>query len=122
MIDYTDIIKPDSIVGIIDADLLDGGTRHPNLALMKISGYCKERGCFVRLLSSYEEIPEYDIVFVSCVFTFTKVPGYITELDNVYCGGTGFFSDGGQDLPVAIEHHMLAHRKKRHDAHGADAP
>lgn len=106
MIDYTDIIKPDSIVGIIDADLLDGGTRHPNLALMKISGYCKERGCFVRLLSSYDEIPEYDIVFVSRVFTFTEVPGYITELDNVYCGGTGFYSDGGQDLPVTIEHHM----------------
>lgn len=31
-------------VGIIDADLLDGGTRHPNLALLKISGYCKELG------------------------------------------------------------------------------
>ena len=26
-------------IGIIDADLLDKGTRHPNLALMKISGY-----------------------------------------------------------------------------------
>ena len=25
-------------IGIIDADLLDNGTRHPNLALMKISG------------------------------------------------------------------------------------
>ena len=28
-------------IGIIDADLLDNGTRHPNLALMKISGYYK---------------------------------------------------------------------------------
>ena len=25
-------------IGIIDADLLDKGTRHPNLALMKIRG------------------------------------------------------------------------------------
>ena len=31
-------------IGIIDADLLDNGTRHPNLALMKISGYQQEQG------------------------------------------------------------------------------
>ena len=31
-------------IGLIDADLLDGGTRHPNLALLKISGFCKSRG------------------------------------------------------------------------------
>ena len=30
-------------IGIIDADLLDKGTRHPNLALMKISAYYKEK-------------------------------------------------------------------------------
>ena len=102
--DYTDIIKPDSIVGIVDADLLDGGTRHPNLALMKISGYCKKRGCYVSLLHGYDEIPDYDIVFVSRVFTFTNVPDGITEMENVYCGGTGFFADGGQDLPYEIEH------------------
>lgn len=29
-------------IGIIDADFLDNGTRHPNLALMKISGYYKK--------------------------------------------------------------------------------
>lgn len=106
MINYTDIIKPDTSIGIIDADLLDGGTRHPNLALMKISGYCKEHGCFVKLLTAYDEMIEYDIVFVSRVFTFTSVPENITELENVYCGGTGFYPDGGQDLPNAIEHHM----------------
>lgn len=106
MLDYLDIIKPDSTVGIIDADLLDGGTRHPNLALMKISGYCKDQGCYVELLRSYDEIPEYDIVFVSRVFTFTSVPEDILELDNVYCGGTGFYEDGGDGLPDEIEHHM----------------
>ena len=31
-------------IGIIDADLLDKGTRHPNLALMKISAYHKKCG------------------------------------------------------------------------------
>ncbi len=31
-------------LGIIDADLLDNGTRHPNLACMKISTYYKNLG------------------------------------------------------------------------------
>ena len=43
-------------IGIIDADLLDGGTRHPNLSLLKISGYCKSFGHKVRLIQSYDEI------------------------------------------------------------------
>ena len=36
--------------GIIDADLLDKGTRHPNLALMKISGFYKNHGNKISLL------------------------------------------------------------------------
>lgn len=40
-------------VGIIDADLLDHGTRHPNLALEKIAGYCKSQGHEVRLICDY---------------------------------------------------------------------
>ena len=28
-------------IGLVDADLLDGGTRHPNLALLKIAGFFK---------------------------------------------------------------------------------
>ena len=44
-------------IGIIDADLMDNGTRHPNLALMKISGYYKEKGHDVNLIyNSYMEI------------------------------------------------------------------
>ena len=43
-------------IGLIDADLLDGGTRHPNLALLKISGFCKSRGYKVRLICNYDEI------------------------------------------------------------------
>lgn len=44
------------MVGIVDADLLASGTRHPNLALLKIAGFlhdndvmncwiCSTRGC-----------------------------------------------------------------------------
>ncbi len=93
-------------IGIIDADLLDNGTRHPNLALMKISGYNKEQGHSVTLLDSYTGLNSYDKVYISRVFTFTSVPEGITSLPNVVVGGTGFFEDGGENLPYEIEHHM----------------
>lgn len=95
-------------IGVIDADLLDNGTRHPNLALMKISGYFKSKanGHDVKLLLYYSEIPNYDEVYVSKVFSFTKVPVDLDSFSNVKIGGTGFFSDGGPNLPDEIEHHM----------------
>lgn len=37
-------------IGIVDADLLDKGTRFPNLAAMKISGHWKRRGADLRVL------------------------------------------------------------------------
>lgn len=94
-------------VGIIDADLMDNGTRHPNLALMKISGFYKSSGNEVKLIyRSYDEIKEYDSVFISKVFNFTKVPDWVLQEKNVHIGGTGFFEDGGENLPHEIEHHM----------------
>ena len=93
-------------IGIIDADLLDNGTRHPNLALMKISGYYKEQGYSVELIRKYTDVGLYDKIYISKVFTFTNVPENITSLPNVIIGGTGFFEDGGENLPNEIEHHM----------------
>jgi hypothetical protein len=92
-------------IGIIDADLLDNGTRHPNIALMKISGYHKKQGHTVDLLDNYSNLDVYDQVYVSKVFSFTKVPEELTNLPNVKIGGTGFFEDGGENLPDEIEHH-----------------
>lgn len=91
-------------IGIIDADLLDKGTRHPNLALMKISAYYKEKNNNVKLLESYDEIPEYDKVFISKVFEFTMTPD-LNVYDNIEIGGTGFFGVNAKDLPYEIEHH-----------------
>lgn len=93
-------------IGIIDSDLLDNGTRHPNLALMKLSGYHKEQGHSVKLLDSYKGLDSYDKVYISKVFTFTNVPEGIISLPNVEIGGTGFFEDGGKNLSEEIEHHM----------------
>lgn len=95
-------------VGIIDADLIDHGTRFPNLALMKISGYYKDVvGSYVDLIDSYEKLDysDYDAVFCSKVFTFSGYDPALLDQDNVVIGGTGFFSDGGNDLPTEIEHH-----------------
>ena len=94
-------------IGIIDADLLSRKKhRFPNLACMKISAYHKEQGHDVSLLLSWDDIENYDKVFVSKVFTDTPIPEGITELSWVEYGGTGFFYDKAPPLPDEIEHHM----------------
>ncbi|MDR1781383.1 MAG: hypothetical protein LBR40_00055 [Bacilli bacterium] len=93
-------------IGIIDADLIDGKTRHPNLALMKISKYFKDKNNQVELLLSYNQIKDYDLIFLSRVFTFTYVPKEVIEIKKVKYGGTGFCPDGDElhNLPYEIEH------------------
>ena len=93
-------------IGLLDADLMDHGTRHPNLALMKLSGYYKELDNDVDLIyKSYDEVNDFDEIFISKVFTFSNIPEWVIEKDNVHIGGTGFFEDGGENLPEEIEHH-----------------
>jgi len=104
-------------IGIMDADLLDNGTRHPNLALLKISGYCKHYGHTVRLIQSYDEVAtdgqinflDFDLLVMSRVFKFTKVPDVIYMMIKqgfIAYGGTGFFEINGPVLPRAVEHFM----------------
>ena len=115
--EYTAMAKKKTYkIGLIDADLLDGGTRHPNLALLKISGFCKSRGYKVRLICNYDEIRDnlkrndkYDILAMSKVFKFTRVPIDIQKMidnDKIYIGGTGFFEINGPNLPDEVEHCM----------------
>ncbi|MFW6016110.1 MAG: hypothetical protein ACOCRK_06700 [bacterium] len=92
-------------IGLIDADLLDQGTRFPNLALMKISGYYKKQGHNTKLLTSYQEIENYDKVFLSKVFTKTQIPVDLSNFDNIEYGGTGFDFDKREFLNAKIEHH-----------------
>ena len=102
-------------IGVIDADLLDNGTRHPNLALLKISGYCKHHGHNVRLIQSYDELAyekrisnlKFDLLVMSKVFKFTKVPENVVSMikKHYICfGGTGFFEVDGPVLPDIVEH------------------
>jgi hypothetical protein len=92
-------------IGIIDADLLDNGTRHPNLALMKISAFQKQSNNEITLLENYDNINEFDQVFISKVFSFTKVPVDLANYNNIRKGGTGFYPNGGRALSNLIEHH-----------------
>lgn len=108
-------------IGLVDADLLDGGTRHPNLVIMKLSGYFKEQGCEVHLIENYTELyteaenPEdndydrvndFDAVYISKVFDFTKIDRHLLSFSHVFFGGTGFYFDHAPALPDEIEHHM----------------
>lgn len=94
-------------IGIIDADII-GKKKHrfPNLASMKLSSYHKSNNDNVTLLTSYDDIENYDLVYVSKVFTDTPVDEKILSLPNVKYGGTGFFYDKAQPLPYEIEHTM----------------
>ena len=96
-----------SRIAIIDADLV-GRKRHrfPNLACMKLSGYHKEIGDEVQLVTGYDELDGYDKIYISKVFTDTAVPEEVLSLPNVSYGGTGFFYDKAPRLPENIEHHM----------------
>lgn len=110
-------------IGLIDADLLDHGTKHPNLVLLKISGFCKnitlENGGKhdVRLICNYSELQDgilldqidYDVIAISKVFKFTNLPETVQRLIDehfAYYGGTGFFEINGPVLPSEIEHQM----------------
>lgn len=94
-------------IAIIDADLI-GRKKHrfPNLVCMKMSGYYKELGHQVMLKTDYNELEQFDKVFISKVFTDTPIEELIFSMPNVEYGGTGFFYDKAPKLPEAIEHHM----------------
>ena len=95
-----------SRIAVIDADLI-GRKKHrfPNLACMKLSGYHKLRGDTVVLKTDYDDLETFDQVYLVKVFTDTPVPKALLHLDNVQCGGTGFYYDKAPPLPAAIEHH-----------------
>lgn len=94
-------------IGIIDAEII-GKTKHrfPNLCCMKLSAYHKKKGDIVTLILSYEDLEQYDKVYISKVFTKTIVPDSVLNMNNVEYGGTGFFYDKAPYLPCEVEHVM----------------
>lgn len=84
-------------IGLIDVD----GHNFPNLALMKISAYHKQKGDLVEFVS----INEYDKTYISKVFSFTLdyLPPF-SNLGKVLQGGTGY--NEYSKLPDEIEYIM----------------
>lgn len=80
-------------IGLIDVD-----GKLPNLALMKISRYYKQRGDEVEFYNFFDH---YDIVYKSKVFTFTPDIDYYVNADKVESGGTGY--DLHKTLPEEID-------------------
>ena len=86
------------IVGLVDADLLAKGTRHPNLALLKIAGFLNDNNVeFELILDSKADVSKYTHVYLSRVFTFTPLPDFYVNTigspdeNKFHVGGTGFY-------------------------------
>lgn len=84
-------------IGLADADLLNGGTRHPNLALLKIAGFLHDNDIKFQLITDSDaNIDEYDYVYISRVFTFSPIPNFYLKSKNkkkIVLGGTGFYAN-----------------------------
>lgn len=78
----------------------------PNLACMKISGFYKQKGNQVCLLTEYSGINEFDKVYLSKVFTDTKCPSEVLAMKHIEFGGSGFYLDCAPGLPEEVEHSM----------------
>lgn len=89
-------------IGLVDADLLDNGTRHPNLVLLTLAGYFRDHGIPYELIIDNEVNLEcYQRVYLSRVFAFTKLPKFVTDFqtkhpktwrNKLQMGGTGFYA------------------------------
>lgn len=82
-------------IGLID---VDGHSRFPNLALMRLSAYHKANGDIVEWWNGFEH---YDRVYMSKVFTFTSDMETVIDADEIVRGGTGYKDYGS--LPPEIE-------------------
>lgn len=84
-------------IGLVDADLLCNGTRHPNLVLMKLAGFFKDNEIdFKLIIDQDEDIGPYKYIYVSRVFTFTQMPAFYEKATPAQKrkfrrGGTGFY-------------------------------
>ena len=92
--------KSDSYkVGLVDADLLCKGTRHPNLALLKIAGFLNDNNVpFELIIDPNADISQYARIYMSRVFTFTTEPAFYLnaspyEQKKFQRGGTGYYAN-----------------------------
>lgn len=75
---------------------------------MKIASFCRTHGHSVVFVESYDDLENYDWLFLSCVFSYTKesLPEGILDSKNISAGGTGIDPTGKYQLPYEVEHSM----------------
>jgi len=92
-------------IGLIDVD----SHNFPNLPLMKLSAHHKARGDSVEFVNPL--FGRYDRVYMSKVFTFTPDYQYAIQAGDIVRSGTGYhYPDGGEKLPVEVDHVMPDYR------------
>lgn len=86
-------------IGLVDADLLNGGTRHPNLVLLKLAGFLHDNNItFHLIIDANEDITDYDFIYISKVFSFTPDPPFYLKAKGTInekkfkLGGTGDYA------------------------------
>lgn len=82
-------------IGLVD---VDGHSRFPNLALMRLSAWHKARGDRVEW---WDGLKTYDRVYMSKVFTFSSDVETVVRAGEVIRGGTGYKDYGS--LPPEVE-------------------
>lgn len=106
MVKNTRYLRYEMVIGLVDADLLDGGTRHPNLALLKLAGFLHDHNIEFELIESGDaDVSKYHLVYISKVFSFTNNPTFFNEeierslgLGSKFrWGGTGFYALDADD-------------------------
>ena len=104
-------IKNNTKIGLIDCDLISKKRYNfPNLALMKLSSFFKNKNCMVSLTNYDSANPyglfynEYDYLFAAKVFSNTISPEFIKNTKKIMIGGSGFHYDTNHGLPKEIEH------------------
>lgn len=89
-------------IGLIDADLLCKGTRHPNLVLLKLAGFFRDHNIPYKLIFDKSvDLNKFQRIYLSRVFVFTTIPQYINDYiqthpktwtKKIQMGGTGFYA------------------------------
>lgn len=77
---------------------VDGRNSFPNLALMRLSNWHKQRGDTVEWWTGFTH---YDRVYMSKVFTFTPDFDTVINAEEIITGGTGYKNFGS--LPPEVE-------------------
>lgn len=111
-----EVIEHPIIIGLVDADLMDGGTRHPNLALLKIAGFLQDNDIDFKLIETEnEDISIYHRIYISKVFSFTKDPKFFDRTSEESKGNRSQFRWGGTGYYAMEERDVNFSRRRIED-------